>query len=87
MRTMKFVACYTVLFVLTLVAPASAQVLEFATVDAPGATATLPRGINARGEIVGFYGTGGVFRAFLLQDGIFTDIDRPGASATRPGRW
>src|SRR6187402_3577440 len=84
MRTIKVVACYALVIVLTPLAPASAQVLDFTTVDVPGASATLPRGINARGDIVGFYGAGGVFRAFLLQEGTFADIDLPGAAATRP---
>src|SRR5262245_4074731 len=84
MRTIWNVASYALVIGLTLLVPASAQVSDFTTVDVPEASATLPRGINARGDIVGFYGAGGVFRAFLLQEGIFTDIDHPGASATRP---
>ena len=59
-------------------------VLTFAPIDVPGASSTLARGINAQGDIVGFYGAGGAFRAFLLHEGTFTDIDVPGASFTRP---
>ena len=63
---------------------ATAQVLDFTTIDIPGASATLPRGINPEGDIVGFYGVGAAFRGFLLHQGIVTDIEVPGASATRP---
>ena len=63
---------------------ASAIAFDFAPLDVPGASATLPRGINPEGDIVGFYGVGAAFRGFLLHQGIVTDIEVPGASATRP---
>jgi probable HAF family extracellular repeat protein len=47
---------------------------------APGGVAlqTSPRGINARGDIVGFYvDASGKQHGFLLQDGTFTTIDFP----------
>ena len=84
MRTIGVVACYALVIVLTLLVPVSAQVSDFTTIDVPGASSTLPRGINPRGDIVGFYGVGGVFHAFLLHEGKFTDIDVPGAAFTRP---
>src|SRR5262245_54204826 len=58
LRTIGNVASYALAIVLTLLVPASAQVSDFITVDVPGASATLPRGINAQGDIVGFYGAG-----------------------------
>ena len=70
MRTIRVVACYALVIVLTLLVPASAQVLDFTTIDVPGASATLPRGINPEGDIVGFYGVGAAFRGFLLHQGI-----------------
>src|SRR5262245_36031183 len=84
MRTMKVVACSALVIVLTLLVPVSAQVSDFTTIDVPGASSTLPRGINSRGDIVGFYGVGGAFHAFLFHEGTFTDIDVPGAAFTRP---
>ncbi len=61
MRTIGVVTCYALVIVLTLLAPASAQVLDFTTIDVPGASATLPRDINPEGDIVGFYGVGAAF--------------------------
>src|SRR5712664_3807459 len=65
------------------------------TIQYPGSTSTAARGINNSGDIVGTYtcavacinpvtgetstpGTHG----FLLQDGVYTRIDVPGARAT-----
>ena len=64
--------------------PASAQVPDLTTIDVPGASFTLPRGINSEGDIVGFYGVGATTHGFLLHEGTFIDIDVPGALATRP---
>lgn len=54
---------------------------------APGASAiqTSARGINARGEVVGFYvDTSGAQHGFLLQNGTYTtlDVSFPGVRAT-----
>ena len=84
MRTIGVVTCYALVTVLTLLVPVSAQVSDFTTIDVPGALSTLPRGINPRGDILGFYGVAGAFHAFLLHEGTFTDIDVPGAAFTRP---
>ena len=84
MRTIAVVACHALVLVLTSSVPVSAQVSEFTTIDVPGASSTLPRGINPAGDIVGFYGAGGVFRAFLFHQGTLTVIDIPGAAFTRP---
>ena len=84
MRTIGTTACYALVIVLTLLMPTSAQVSDYTTIDVPGASFTLPRGINPEGDIVGFYGVGAATHGFLLHEGTFTDIDVPGASATRP---
>ncbi len=60
MRTIKVVACYALVIVLTALMPASAEVLDFTTIDVPGASSTLPFGINARGDIVGRSSAGGI---------------------------
>src|SRR5215510_9263525 len=83
MRTIGVVTCALVI-TSTLHIPASAQVLDFTTIDVPGASFTLPRGINPEGDIVGFYGVGAATHGFLLHEGTFTDIDVPGALFTRP---
>jgi probable HAF family extracellular repeat protein len=54
----------------------------YSTIDFPGASATLPSGINSSGDIVGAYTLGGVARGFLLSRGTFTSIDYPGALET-----
>ena len=79
---------------LLVAAPAFAQQYTFTSFDVscattavscpagltPGGVArqTGARGINARGDIVGFYVDGaGIQHGFLLQDGTFTTIDFP----------
>ena len=84
MRTIGTTPCYALVIALTLLVPTSAQVSDYTTIDVPGASFTLPRGINPEGDIVGFYGVGTATHGFLLHEGTFTDIDVPGASATRP---
>jgi hypothetical protein len=52
---------------------------EFRPIDVPPGTANpTPWGINARQDIVGSY-TAPTPRAFLLRNGVFTDIHVPGA--------
>ena len=82
MRMIAVVACYALVIVSTLLVPASAHVSGFTTIDVPGASFTLPRGINSAGDIVGSYGVGGATHGFLLHEGTFTDTDVTGASAT-----
>lgn len=55
----------------------------FTTLEVPGARFTRAFGINASGDVVGFYtDAGGVNRGFLLRGGTFTTIDYPGAAVT-----
>ena len=50
----------------------------FTPITFPGATFTQAWGINARGDIVGFYmDVGNVTHGFLLSGGNFTTIDPP----------
>jgi probable HAF family extracellular repeat protein len=58
-------------------------------IDVPGALATFPLHINAKGQIVGIYSEVSEtsplilpLRGFLLSDGVYTTIDAPGASST-----
>jgi probable HAF family extracellular repeat protein len=53
----------------------------FTTIDVPGPLETEIFGINDRGQMVGaFEDTSGITRGFLLDDGVFTPIDAPGAA-------
>ena len=59
----------------------------FTPIEVPGATFTTAIGINARGQIVGgFRDARGVIHGFLLDKGVFTQIDVaiPGATRTEP---
>jgi len=57
--------------------------LSYAAFDFPGAAATNPGGINARGDIVGnFQDASGHTHGFLLRQGSFSTIDFPNASFT-----
>ncbi len=57
--------------------------LQFTSIDFPGAVLTVAQGINAGGEVVGWYqDTAGNFHGFLMNGGSFTSIDFPGATAT-----
>lgn len=56
---------------------------QYATFAVPGAISTVAQGINARGDIVGFFENAGPRRhGFLLRDGLFTRIDIRGAVST-----
>jgi probable HAF family extracellular repeat protein len=60
---------------------------SFTPIEFPGAMFTTAIGINARGQIVGgFRDAGGVIHGFLLDKGVFTqiDVDLPGATRTEP---
>jgi hypothetical protein len=59
----------------------------FISFDVPGSTGTFPLDINADGDIVGRYGSGGRTHGFVrTADGAFTTIDYPGA-LLHSGRW
>ena len=56
---------------------------SFATIDVPGALATTPQGINAGGDISGWYVDASRHaHGFILHDGSLTQIDSPGADNT-----
>jgi hypothetical protein len=65
---------------------------QYVSINVPGATATIPRGINNFGEIVGSYQISGnpacglgvncVIHGFKLINGKFTRVDVPGALQT-----
>src|SRR5690348_7297025 len=50
-------------------------------IDVPGALSTNPQGINAGGDVAGWYVDAEKhFHGFILQGGIITTIDYPGAA-------
>src|ERR1051326_3672747 len=57
----------------------SLYALTTTTIDVPGATDTGAVGINAQGDIVGFYTAGGIIHGFLFRGGSYSTIDVPGA--------
>jgi hypothetical protein len=62
--------------------------LTFTTIDVPGAGFTTVTGINAAGDMVGYYGknSNGPYHGFLLSGGKFTFFDYPGAASTVVGK-
>jgi hypothetical protein len=54
----------------------------FQSVDVPGATLTNAQGINAAGDIVGFYANASGTHGFALSGGMLATIDYPGAAYT-----
>jgi uncharacterized membrane protein len=48
----------------------------------PGATATNPLGLNNKGQVVGLYRAAGVTHGFLMDGGLITILDVPGATDT-----
>ena len=86
MCSVRYVAL--VLSAVALIITASslrASAFTFTTIDVPGATATEAFGINAAGDIVGFFTNASGAHGFLLSRGVFTTIDVPGATATEAG--
>jgi len=56
----------------------------FTQLDVPGSVSTEADGINAQGEIIGFFvDASGKQHGFLRQHASFTQLDFPGATATR----
>jgi hypothetical protein len=69
------------LILLTLASGASA--FSFIPINVPGASRTLPYGINKAGQIVGSYDNSAGTHGFLRNtDGTFITIDVPGADGT-----
>jgi hypothetical protein len=66
--------------------PARGGAYTFSTIDFPGAGCTVATGINASGQIVGYYSLepscGGSIQSFVLTSGTFTTINVPGANST-----
>jgi hypothetical protein len=54
----------------------------FTQIDVPGATFTLPRGINNAGVIAGVYCVAEACHGFTLDNGHFMTVDVPGATLT-----
>ena len=74
----------TFLFVLALSSALLATDYRYSRIDVPNSSLTIVRGINARGDIIGFYvGLDGVGHDFLLRNGVFSNIVYPGNASAR----
>jgi probable HAF family extracellular repeat protein len=57
--------------------------IVFTSIDFPGAVSTVAQGINAGGQVVGWYNdAANILHGFLMNGGSFTPVDFPGATAT-----
>ncbi len=56
---------------------------SYTTLDVPGSLFTQAHGINASGQIVGWYYDGNITHGFLLSEGSYTTLDVPGSSYTQ----
>ena len=84
MRILGRVTASTTCLFLLAATVAAAQSLAFMPIDFPGAVLTNAQGINAQGEIVGFYtDTAGRTHGFVQSGGHFLSIDFPNADATQ----
>ena len=54
----------------------------YASIDCPGATATVVTTVGFRGELAGYYLSGGVAHGFIDLNGAFQGFDYPGATNT-----
>jgi hypothetical protein len=78
----KAIFC-SMLFVIASVSLMTAQG-TYTQIDFPGALATVPTGVNAHGDIVGYYvDSTGNTDGFLLSGGSYTTIMYPGAASTQ----
>lgn len=82
--SLAVISCGAALGMASPVHPAGSR--SFTTFDVPGATRTFPHGINAAGQIVGFFQeAAGPKHGFLRSPtGTFTTIDVPDAAETEP---
>jgi probable HAF family extracellular repeat protein len=72
-----------VMFAMTLgLTPSVASALTFFLIQFPGATETVARGINDRGEVVGSFTDETGEHGFFLKNGVFARIAVPGAIST-----
>jgi probable HAF family extracellular repeat protein len=58
---------------------------EFTRLEVPGSASTVASGINASGQIVGWYrdAAGDRVRGFRFRDGAYTPVDHPGVMLTQ----
>ena len=81
LRSVTFVG---VLMVISLSRVAGQAALVFSPIDFPGAVLTNAQGINAGGEVVGFYSdTAGKTHGFVTSGGEYRSVDYPGAKSTQ----
>lgn len=84
MAHLRSITLVGVLAVVSLARVAGQAALVFSQIDFPGAVLTNAQGINAGGEIVGFYtDTTGATHGFVMSGGSYRTVDYPGAKSTQ----
>ena len=82
--TIAYIVCTTACVLTLSQATKAATSLVFTAIDFPGAILTNAQGINAQGEIVGFYtDTAGRTHGFSQSGGFWRSIDFPGSDASQ----
>ena len=83
-RTIGLIVSMTTFVVVLSEATKAATGLVFTPIDFPGAILTSAQGINAQGEIVGFYtDTAGRTHGFSQSGGLWRSIDFPDSAASQ----
>ncbi len=85
MRGRRLIPLVMLAVVILVAAPVAVRAqATFTTIDYPGAGNTWAMGINAQGDIVGYYGISGVQHGFFLgrNSSVPISIDYPGACRT-----
>ncbi|MBZ5571801.1 MAG: hypothetical protein LAO09_07980 [Acidobacteriia bacterium] len=78
MRTIAAKLFASVLFGLVLSSALFATDYRYTKIDVPNSSATIARGINARGDIIGdYFDADGMAHEFLLHNGVYTNIPNP----------
>lgn len=84
MAHLRSITLSAVLVVVSLSRVAGQATAVFSTIDFPGAVLSNAQGINAGGEIVGFYtDILGKTHGFVMSGGSYRSVDYPGAKSTQ----
>src|SRR5687768_8815364 len=85
MRHVKLLAAAAFCIGASWVAPSASELqLVFTSLEVPGAVFTNAQGINARGDVVGFYtDAAGLNHGFRWSRGAYSVIDVPNARVTQ----
>ena len=82
--TTMIAAAMAISGLLAAASPANSANYTFTTIDAPGASGegTVANGINNNAQIVGYFpDNAGAIHGFVYTNGVFSQIDVPGAAS------